>query len=245
MPAPPGKVRMTAPGAWPARRLPRLLDGALALAALVLLSPLFGLAALLIVMEDGPPVFFRQWRVGRGGEPFRILKFRTMRAGSRGLPVTARRDPRITRVGTLLRALKIDELPQLLNVLRGTMSLIGPRPEVPEYVQYDEDLWRAVLACTPGITDLASLAYRDEEQILANAPDREAYYRAVVLPEKLRLNVRYQQSRCLASDLKLLWMTARYSFFPRGFDRGRILRALGGERRRGNRFQTSPESELP
>lgn len=246
MPAPAGNSRMTMHGIWPARRrLPRLLDGALALAALLLLAPVFGLVALLILLEAGPPIFFLQWRVGRGGEPFRILKFRTMRSGSDGPAITARHDPRITRVGAWLRALKIDELPQLFNVLNGTMSLIGPRPEVPEYVHYNEDLWRSVLAWTPGITDLASLAYRDEEAILAGAPDRDAYYRAVVLPEKLRLNVQYQQSRCLASDLKLLWMTARYSFFPRGFDRDRILRTLGGGERRGSRFRTSPESELP
>jgi lipopolysaccharide/colanic/teichoic acid biosynthesis glycosyltransferase len=237
---------MTARGTWAARRrLPRPLDAALALAAVALLSPLLALAAMLIVLEDGGPILFRQWRVGKGGEPFRILKFRTMHAGIQGPPITARYDPRVTRVGGWLRALKIDELPQLLNVLNGTMSLIGPRPEVPEYVQFDEDLWRTVLAWTPGITDLASLAYRDEEAILAGAPDRDAYYRAVVLPEKLRLNVRYQEARCLTSDLKLLWMTARYSFFPRGFDRDRVLRALGGEGRRGSRLRTSAESELP
>lgn len=238
MPARPVSRRMAAHGTS------RVLDASLALAALALLSPLFALAALLIVLEDGRPVFFRQWRVGRRGEPFRILKFRTMRDGSEGPAITARYDPRITHVGVWLRALKIDELPQLLHVLNGTMSLIGPRPEVPEYVRYDQDLWRAVLAWTPGITDLASLAFRDEEAILAGALDRDAYYRTVVLPEKLRLNVRYQSSRCLASDLKLLWMTARYSFFPRGFDRDRILRALGGGDPLGSRFRTSPESEL-
>lgn len=243
MPGPPVNEQMAAHGTWPARRLPRLLDSALALAALTLLSPLFALAALLILLDDGPPVFFRQWRVGRGGEPFRILKFRTMRAGSRGLAITALDDSRITRAGAWLRAAKIDELPQLLNVLNGTMSLIGPRPEVPDYVRYDDDLWRTVLAWTPGITDLASLAFRDEEAVLAGAPDRDAYYRAVLLPEKLRLNVRYQRSRCLASDLKLLWMTARYSFFPHGFDRDGVLRALDGETR-PSRSATPPESEL-
>jgi lipopolysaccharide/colanic/teichoic acid biosynthesis glycosyltransferase len=133
----------------------------------------------------------------------------------------------VTKVGKWLRALKIDELPQLLNVLQGSMSLIGPRPEVPEYVEFDDEVWRQVLEQRPGITDLASLAFRQEEEILASAPDPVEYYRSVVLPQKLSLNLQYQQSRSLVLDLKLLWMTARYSFFPGGFDRNRILRALG------------------
>jgi lipopolysaccharide/colanic/teichoic acid biosynthesis glycosyltransferase len=107
------------------------------------------------------------------------------------------------------------------------MSLIGPRPEVPEYVEPDNDLWRAVLQVRPGITDLASLAYRHEEAFLGSAADPEAYYRTSILPEKLRLNLRYQRSRSLRRDLKLLWMTARYSFYPRGFDREHIVRSLG------------------
>jgi lipopolysaccharide/colanic/teichoic acid biosynthesis glycosyltransferase len=206
--------------------LRRLLDVVFALIAIMLLSPCFVAAALLIAVEDGRPIFFRQWRVGRNGEPFQILKFRTMRANGSGPLITARRDPRITKVGAWMRELKIDELPQLINVLQGTMSLIGPRPEVPQYVKYDDELWIQVLRSRPGITDLASLVYRDEEAILALAQDRDAYYRSVVLPDKLTLNVQYQQSRSLTSDLKLLWLTARYSFFPHGFNRDRILRSL-------------------
>lgn len=210
------------------RRLPRFLDIVIALAAVLLLAPVFAVTALLIAAEDGQPILFRQKRIGRNGEPFHILKFRTMRAGAKGPAITAQRDPRVTRVGAQLRALKIDELPQLINVLRGDMSLIGPRPEVPEYVKLDDGLWQKVLDVRPGITDLASLALRDEEAILSSASDCDAYYRSVILPDKLRVNLDYQQTRCLASDLKLLWMTARYSFYRRGFERDRILKAFRG-----------------
>jgi lipopolysaccharide/colanic/teichoic acid biosynthesis glycosyltransferase len=150
-----------------------------------------------------------------------------MRSSSGGLAITIPGDRRVTKAGTWLRALKIDELPQLINVLLGDMSLIGPRPEVPEYVEFEDDRWRKVLEVRPGITDLASLAFRDEQQILGPVADPDAYYRSVILPEKLRLNLQYQRTRSLRRDLTLLWMTARYSFFPRGFDRDRVLRSLG------------------
>jgi lipopolysaccharide/colanic/teichoic acid biosynthesis glycosyltransferase len=205
----------------------RLLDIAGALAALFLLAPLFAIAALLILVANGRPILFRQNRIGKNGEPFVILKFRTMREGSGGLAITTPADRRVTRVGAWLRTLKIDELPQLLNVLRGEMGLIGPRPEVPEYVALHDDTWRRVLEVPPGITDLASLAFRNEEAMLGPVADPDAYYRSVILPEKLRLNLHYQQSRSLPRDLKLIWMTVRYSFFPRGFDRDRIMRSLG------------------
>jgi len=209
------------------RLLTRLLDNSGALAALILLSPLFAIAALLILIGDGRPILFRQTRIGKKGKPFLILKFRTMRTGCGGLAITAPGDRRVTRVGAWLRGLKIDELPQLINVLRGDMSLIGPRPEVPDYVEFTDDRWRRALEVRPGITDLASLAFRNEEAILGPAADPDAYYRSVILPEKLRLNLQYQQSRSLPRDLKLLWMTARYSFFPQGFDRDRIMRSFG------------------
>jgi len=112
-------------------------------------------------------------------------------------------------------------------VLRGEMSLIGPRPELPDYVDLESPLWRTVLGAAPGITDLATLAFRNEEEILGGVSNPDAYYRSSILPTKLRLNVRYQESRTLARDVKLLWLTARYSFFPRGYDRERILRSLG------------------
>lgn len=205
----------------------RGLDIGIALAAVIVLSPLFLISAVLILLSDGRPVFFRQKRVGRHGELFDILKFRTMEIENGGPPITAAGDCRVTLVGTKLRKYKLDELPQLFCVLRGQMSLIGPRPEVPEYVELSDGLWEAVLQMRPGITDLASLAFRNEEEMLAQAEDPETLYRNSVLPEKLRLNIAYQRSRSLTSDLKLLWLTARYSFFPKGFDRNRVMEALG------------------
>jgi lipopolysaccharide/colanic/teichoic acid biosynthesis glycosyltransferase len=209
------------------RLMTRLIDAAGALAALILLAPLLAIATLLILVGDGPPILFRQTRIGKNGAPFLILKFRTMRTGCGGLALTAPGDRRVTRVGAWLRGLKIDELPQLINVLQGDMSLIGPRPEVPEYVEFTDDRWRKVLEVRPGITDLASLAFRNEEAILGPAADPDAYYRSIILPEKLRLNLQYQRSRSAPRDLKLLWMTARYSFCPQGFDRDRIIRIFG------------------
>jgi lipopolysaccharide/colanic/teichoic acid biosynthesis glycosyltransferase len=205
----------------------RAFDVVLAWSGLIVLSPLFAVAALLILCGDGRPVLFRQKRIGWHGESFLILKFRTMRTGGGGPAITAGGDRRITRAGAWLRWLKIDELPQLINVLRGDMSLIGPRPEVPEYVEFHQEVWRKVLAVRPGMTDLATLVFRNEEAILGPAADPDAYYRSVILPEKLRLNVQYQRARSLRRDLKLLWMTARYSFFPYGFDRKRIMQSLG------------------
>jgi len=208
------------------RPLP-LLDSGAAAIGLILLSPVLVLIALAIAVDDGFPVLFRQERVGRNGKLFQILKFRTMRAVQSGPKVTSSGDSRVTRAGRWLRKLKLDELPQLWNVLRGDMSLIGPRPEVPEYVELDDPLWQTVLSVRPGITDLATLAFRHEEEVLSAAADTEDCYRGIVLPQKLRLNVYYLQSRSPLRDLKLLWLTARYSFFPQGFDHVQILRSLG------------------
>jgi len=205
----------------------RCFDVLVALAAVVGLSPLFLISSLAILLADGRPIFYRQKRVGRHGKPFDIWKFRTMELASGGPAITSAGDRRVTTVGAKLRKYKLDELPQFFCVLRGHMSLIGPRPEVPEYVEPTDDLWEAVLQMRPGITDLASLAFRDEEEMLALAQDPETHYRSSVLPEKLRLNIAYQRSRSLTRDLKLLWMTARYSFHPQGFDRDRVMKALG------------------
>jgi lipopolysaccharide/colanic/teichoic acid biosynthesis glycosyltransferase len=206
----------------------RLFDIAAALTALILLAPLFALLAVIVLVDDGRPILFRQTRVGKDGRPFTILKFRTMRNRTGAGPkITVARDPRVSRAGLWLRNFKLDELPQFLNVLRGDMSVIGPRPEVPEYVVLEDPLWRQVLQSRPGITDLASLVYRDEEEVLRPADDPDAYYRSTILPAKLRLNVCYQASRSAPRDLKLLWLTARYSIFPLGFDRDRVLRSLG------------------
>jgi lipopolysaccharide/colanic/teichoic acid biosynthesis glycosyltransferase len=204
----------------------RLFDAVSASAGLVLLLPVFAVLALAIVLDDGPPVLFRQTRIGRGGRPFRLWKFRTMRVGSRGRAITAAGDHRVTRVGAALRKWKLDELPQLFNVLVGDMSLVGPRPEVPEFVEPDSPVWDAVLKVRPGITDLATLFYRSEERLLGAARDPVAFYRETVLPAKLRLNLKYMASRSFAQDLRLIWLSIRYSLFPAGFDAERIRRSF-------------------
>ena len=179
---------------------------------LVLLAPLFVGIALWIKFDSRGPVFFRQQRVGRGGVPFRIHKFRTMAADAlaRGPELTVGADPRITRAGRFLRAAKLDELPQLLDVLAGTMSLVGPRPEVPRYVaMYPPALRDKVLSVRPGITDPASIAYRDESALLAAAADPERAYVEQVMPAKLQHAVRYVERMSLAGDVRLIVATLR------------------------------------
>jgi lipopolysaccharide/colanic/teichoic acid biosynthesis glycosyltransferase len=149
-----------------------------------------------------------------------------MRAGSTGSAITAGGDDRITRAGAILRKYKLDELPQLFNVLKGEMSLVGPRPEVPEFVQLESPVWQRVLKVRPGITDLATLVYRDEEQILATSPEPAIYYRQAVLPAKLRLNEEYLPARSFGRDLKLIFLTIRYSLFAQEFDPKLIKRLL-------------------
>jgi lipopolysaccharide/colanic/teichoic acid biosynthesis glycosyltransferase len=194
--------------------------------ALAIASPVLFAAAVAIVLEDGVPVLYRQKRVGLHGQPFWCLKLRSMRNANSGTKVTASADPRITRIGRVLRAYKLDELPQLWNVVRGEMSLIGPRPEVPAFVDTRDPLWRSVLSVRPGLSDLASLVYRHEEKVLAVASDPEAFYRSEVLPRKLRLSTFYIRNRSVAKDLKLLLLTARYSFLPVRFEPQRVLRSF-------------------
>ena len=187
-------------------------------AGLLALAPLFALLALLIKLDSPGPVFFRQWRVGRHGEPFRIFKFRTMTVQQRpgGPEVTVAGDARITRTGAVLRRWKLDELPQLIDVLRGTMSLVGPRPEVPRYVAHYPPAWRErLLSVRPGITDFASVRYRNENELLARAENPEREYIDVVLPAKLRYALHYVDNPSLASDLRVLGLTLRTVFAPR------------------------------
>jgi lipopolysaccharide/colanic/teichoic acid biosynthesis glycosyltransferase len=205
------------------------IERIIALTALLTVSPvLFGIV-IAVVWEDRGPVLFRQWRVGRCGRRFEILKFRTMRPSAGGPAVTASNDSRITRIGRILRRFKLDEIPQLWNVVRGDMRLIGPRPEVPQYVDETDPAWRTVLSVKPGITDLATLMFRDEETILAQSPEPERHYRTVVLPEKLALNCEYLATKSLWTDLRLLLLTLRYSLQPQTVDGPRVRRmVLGG-----------------
>lgn len=176
---------------------------------LLVLAPVFAAVAMAITVTSPGPVFFRQVRVGRAGEPFRIYKFRTMRldAEAVGGQLTVSGDPRVTRVGVYLRASKIDELPQLINVLLGDMSLVGPRPEVPRYVALYTPEQRRVLRVRPGITDPASILYRDEAAVLARADDPERAYIDEVLPHKLEINLAYLERRSLASDVGVILST--------------------------------------
>ena len=187
----------------------RLFDIATAAVGLALLAPLFALVALWIKLDSTGPVFFRQQRVGRFGKPFNIIKFRTMSARTGpALQLTVGADCRITRAGHLLRRYKIDELPQLINVLQGTMSLVGPRPEVPRYMAcYPPDARAIVLSVAPGITDWASILYCEESQILGQAPDPERAYIDTILPIKIGYYVRYVQERNFWTDMRIIFGT--------------------------------------
>jgi len=188
----------------------RLLDLTVAGGALLLLWPVMLTVALAVKLDSPGPVFFRHIRVGRFGVPFRIHKFRTMAQGVPGLEITVGADPRITRVGAWLRRTRIDELPQFIDVLRGTMSLVGPRPEVPRYVaHYPPGLRERALAVRPGLTDPASLAFIDEAEQLACSADPERTYIEDLLPRKLQLAADYAERASLATDLALLWRTLR------------------------------------
>ena len=188
------------------------MDIVLSAAGLMLLAPVLLVVALAVKLDSPGPVFFRQLRVGRFGVPFRIHKFRTMvhaPAGA-GPTLTISADRRITRTGAWLRRTRVDELAQLIDVLRGTMSLVGPRPEVPHYVAlYPPALRDKVLSVRPGITDPASLAYRDESAMLARAADPEREYIEVILPAKLALAARYVDEASMAADLRVMLRSLR------------------------------------
>jgi lipopolysaccharide/colanic/teichoic acid biosynthesis glycosyltransferase len=190
----------------------RLFDLTVSLAALLLLSPLLLLIAAWIKLDSPGPVFFRQERVGRGGRPFRIHKFRTMVADApaRGPQITVGRDARITRAGAALRDRRLDELPQLIDVLRGDMSLVGPRPEVLHYAALiPADLRAQVWSVRPGITDPVSLKFADESAVLAAQPDPERHYVEVLLPAKAREAAAYAAQATLWTDLVLIGRTLR------------------------------------
>jgi lipopolysaccharide/colanic/teichoic acid biosynthesis glycosyltransferase len=190
----------------------RAFDLLLAGLGLVLLAPLLAAIAVAIRVDSAGPVFYRQQRVGRHGVPFRIHKFRTMAHDplGGGAQITVGADPRITRVGGFLRRHKLDELAQLIDVVQGTMSLVGPRPELPRYVAlYPGPLREKVLSVRPGITDLASIAFADESEQLARAADPEREYVQVVMPQKLALAATYADAPSMAQDIAILWRTLR------------------------------------
>lgn len=190
----------------------RIFDLFFSVIGLILLLPLFIVVAMWIKLDSSGAVFFRQTRVGRFGHPFQIYKFRTMcsDAESKGRQITVGEDPRITRSGRFLRRLKLDELPQLINVIKGEMSLVGPRPEVPRYVAlYPEQLREKILSVSPGITDYASIEYKDENAILGKATDPDKAYIEQVMPVKLKYYERYVSERSLWVDFKLILATLK------------------------------------
>lgn len=187
----------------------RLTDILGSLFGLLLLSPLLLLISLAIVLDSKGGVLYHQERVGRRGKIFRLLKFRTMRpqAERGGLLSLGGGDPRITRAGAVLRKYKLDELPQLINVLLGQMSLVGPRPEVPHYVAHYDERQQKVLSVRPGLTDYASLEYFNEGELLAASPDPEKTYLETILPRKLELALRYVAEQSLVTDLRIIGRT--------------------------------------
>lgn len=192
----------------------RALDILFSSAGLLLLSPLLVSLAVRIRMEDGGPIFYRGLRIGLHGQLFRIFKFRTMvvNAEQKGGPSTADDDPRITRIGKKLRKHKLDELPQLINVFWGDMSLVGPRPEVPHYVNMYNEEEKIILTVRPGITDWASLWNPDEGAILAGSPDPEKTYMEKIRPEKIRLQLKYVRERSFWKDLIIIFQTIHTIF---------------------------------
>jgi lipopolysaccharide/colanic/teichoic acid biosynthesis glycosyltransferase len=194
--------------------LKRAFDLLLSAVILVLMSPVMAIAVLSILLESGRPVFFSQVRVGRQFRKFRILKFRTMVVRNDGPSVTVAGDRRITKIGAILRKSKLDELPQFWNVIRGDMSIVGPRPEVPEYVDLFRQRYQRILSVRPGITDFASIYYRNEEELLSRSNNPLTEYRNRVLPAKLDLADKYIRERSAWRDLRIIALTALVAFWP-------------------------------
>ncbi len=199
----------------------RLFDMTASGVALIILSPFFLVIGLIVKLGSPGPALFRQLRVGRHGKPFTLVKFRTMvtHDSKTGTLVTGKDDPRITAVGRLLRRTKLDELPELWNVFVGDMSLVGYRPEVPQYVEKYRTEWRRVLETRPGITDPVTLQFIDEEAVLVGIADRERAYVDVILPMKMELILKYLERRSLTLDFRILVRTVWVVTFGRFFNK--------------------------
>ena len=187
----------------------RFFDFILSLVGLVVLAPIFIVLAIWIKTDSKGPVFYKQVRVGQNGIDFGLFKFRSMvvDADKKGLITVGGRDPRITRSGYFIRKYKLDELPQLINVLVGDMSLVGPRPEVRKYVELYTDEQQKVLSVKPGITDYASIEYMDENEILGKSNDPEKTYIEEIMPEKIKYNMKYIQNKNVSEDFKIIFLT--------------------------------------
>ncbi len=188
----------------------RIFDIFFASIGLLVLSPALAAIAILIDLDSAGGIFFRQERIGKNGKPFRIFKFRTMRADNKGMKITVGNDSRITKIGQFLRKSKLDELPQLINILKGEMSFVGPRPEVAEYVKYYSDRDRKiVLSVRPGITDWASIKFKNESEILAKETNPEQAYINKILPKKLRYCRFYVKHQSLLGDVVIILKTLK------------------------------------
>lgn len=187
----------------------RLFDTVISIFGLILLSPIFMIIILLIKIDSKGPVFYKQIRVGKKGIDFELFKFRSMylKSDIAGLLTVGQNDSRITKIGSFLRKYKFDELPQLINVLLGEMSLVGPRPEVHKYVDLYTEYQKKILIVKPGITDYASIAYRNENSLLENSENPEEYYIQHVLPEKIKLNMKFIENRSIFEYFKLIFLT--------------------------------------
>jgi lipopolysaccharide/colanic/teichoic acid biosynthesis glycosyltransferase len=197
--------------------LTRFFDICISFTALVILSPFLVIITFFIALESKGGAFYKQTRVGKDNKDFKLLKFRTMRVGSdkKGLLTVGDKDPRVTKMGTFIRKYKLDELPQLLNVLLGEMSIVGPRPEVRKYVDLYDDHQRKILQVKPGITDYASLYYIDENELLAKSIDPENTYIQEVMPAKIELNFKYINNPSLFEYFKIIFLTAKSILFHR------------------------------
>jgi lipopolysaccharide/colanic/teichoic acid biosynthesis glycosyltransferase len=187
----------------------RIFDILFSLLGLIITLPVFIVLALAIILESRGGIFYKQERIGKNFKPFMLYKFRSMYAGSdkKGLLTVGEKDNRITKVGYFIRKYKLDELAQLINVLKGDMSLVGPRPEVKKYVDLYNDEQKKVLLVKPGITDYASIEYFNENKLLENSPDPEKTYIEEIMPHKLKLNLKYIEDQSLLTDLKIILKT--------------------------------------
>ena len=189
----------------------RAFDFIFSFIGLILLSPIFLIISLLIALSSKGGVFYKQTRVGKDNIDFKVYKFRSMivNADKKGLLSIGKdgRDPRITKIGYILRKYKLDELPQLINVLKGDMSLVGPRPEVRKYVDLYDDKQKEILKVRPGITDIASITFRNENDLLSQNPNPEQYYIQEIMPKKISLSLEYVKTRSLIKDIKLIFKT--------------------------------------
>lgn len=210
-------------------RTKRVFDVAISVIGLLILLPFLVLAAIFIKLESRGPIIYSQRRVGLNETHFYIYKFRTMvvEAEQKGLPITSSNDRRITRVGKLLRKIKLDEMPQLINILKGNMSLVGPRPEVSKYVQFYTDEQKKVLTIKPGMTDPATVFFRNEEELLAKAVDKESFYINEIMPIKLKLYLQYVENASLLYDIKLIFMEILAIIFPQSMIQKVFPRAIG------------------